>query len=53
GSERNSNGASLESIATPSQPVVKPTRKVGNGEYLRIPTEEELSIPTTIRIQQD
>ncbi|EMH26275.1 cell division protein FtsZ [Helicobacter pylori] len=53
GAERNSNGAGLESIATPSQPVVKPTRKVGSGEYLRIPTEEELSIPTTIRIQQD
>ncbi|WQT12818.1 cell division protein FtsZ [Helicobacter pylori] len=53
GSEKNSNESALESIATPSQPVVKPTRKVGNGEYLRIPTEEELSIPTTIRIQQD
>ncbi|WP_187852684.1 cell division protein FtsZ [Helicobacter pylori] len=50
GSERNSVGASLESIATPSQPVMKQTRKVGNGE---IPTEEELSIPTTMRIQQD
>ncbi len=53
GTERNSVGASLESIATPSQPVVKQTRKVGNGEYLRIPTEDELSIPTTMRIQQD
>ncbi|GAA6826910.1 hypothetical protein HpBTM60_40060 [Helicobacter pylori] len=53
GAERNSTGASLESIATPSQPVVKQTRKVGNGEYLKIPTEEELSIPTTMRIQQD
>lgn len=53
GAERNSTGASLESIATPSQHVVKQTRKVGNGEYLKIPTEEELSIPTTMRIQQD
>ncbi len=53
GSEKNSNEPTLESIATPSQPVVKQTRKVGNGEYLRIPTEDELSIPTTIRIQQD
>ncbi|GAA7618900.1 cell division protein FtsZ [Helicobacter pylori] len=53
GAERNSTGASLESIATSSQPVVKQTRKVGNGEYLKIPTEEELSIPTTMRIQQD
>ncbi len=53
GSEKNSNEPALESIATPSQPVVKQTRKVGNGEYLRIPTEDELSIPTTMRIQQD
>ncbi|WQS95143.1 cell division protein FtsZ [Helicobacter pylori] len=53
GSEKNSNESALESIATPSQPVVKQTRKVGNGEYLRIPTEDELSIPTTMRIQQD
>ncbi|MGL2464905.1 cell division protein FtsZ [Helicobacter pylori] len=53
GSERNSNGAGLESIATPSQPVVKQTRKVGNSDFLRIPTEEELSTPTAIRIQQD
>ncbi len=53
GSEKNSNEPALESIATPSQPVMKQTRKVGNGEYLRIPTEDELSIPTTMRIQQD
>ncbi len=53
GSEKNGNEPALESIATPSQPVVKQTRKVGNGEYLRIPTEDELSIPTTMRIQQD
>ncbi len=53
GAERNSTGANLESIATPSQPMAKQTRKVGNGEYLKIPTEEELSIPTTMRIQQD
>ncbi|GAA8242520.1 hypothetical protein HpKG61_16070 [Helicobacter pylori] len=43
----------MESIATPSQPVVKQTRKVGNSDFLRIPTEEELSTPTAIRIQQD
>ncbi len=53
GSEKNGNEPALESIATSSQPVVKQTRKVGNGEYLRIPTEDELSIPTTMRIQQD
>ncbi len=53
GSEKNSNEPALESIATPSQPVVKQTRKVGNGKYLMIPTEDELSIPTTMRIQQD
>ncbi|AFI06402.1 cell division protein FtsZ [Helicobacter cetorum] len=53
GSEKISNEPTLGDIATLSQPVIKQTRKVGNGEYLRIPTEEELSIPTTIRIQQD
>ncbi|GAA8433050.1 hypothetical protein HpDR47_15220 [Helicobacter pylori] len=53
GAERNSGGAGLESIATPSHPVVKQTRKVGNSDFLRIPTEEELSTPTAIRIQQD
>ncbi|AFI04652.1 cell division protein FtsZ [Helicobacter cetorum] len=53
GSENSKDEVDIGEIATASQTILKQLRKVGNGEYIHIPTEEELEKPTCIRIQQD